>query len=119
MTERWAEPGNVSISIFPFNFQKTVFLFFVVRSINYILVSQGTNTVGLAYLFTGDSSCNPADQQLHEPGVLHPLLTQKLCEPMTVEINPAAGNMPQFIGRVTTRWNGLQTYTKQFGIRTG
>ena len=45
MTERWAGPGNVSISIFPFNFQKTVFLLFVARSINYILVSQGTKLI--------------------------------------------------------------------------
>lgn len=84
-------------------------------------MSQGTpGIVGPTYLFAGDSSCDPADQQLHEPGVLHPLLTHELCEPMTVEVNPAAGSMPQFIGRVTaTRWNGLQTCTEQCGIRTG
>ena len=84
-------------------------------------MSQGTPAiVDPTYLFTGDSSCDPADQQLHEPGVLHPLLAHELCEPVTVEVNPAAGSMPQFIGRVTaTRWNGLQTCTELFGIRTG
>jgi len=81
------------------------------------------------YLFSGDSSCDPLDQQLHEPSILHPLLAHELCEPMAVEVDPTTGHVPQLIGRISPQqeewtvdsgWNkmkqGIQTHDSSTGM---
>ena len=46
----------------------------------------------------GESCRDPVELQLHEPGVLHPLPTQHLREPMAVQLEPPASNVAQLWG---------------------